>query len=198
MQREVTNVIHRAHALFAIKAADVEDGRRIIRGIATTPTPDRYGDVVESKGAQFRLPLPALWQHSSWLPVGNVIAASVQDDGIPVEIELAQPKESKVLIERLDEAWESVKLGLVRGLSIGFRALPDGYVLHPDTYSIEFRAWEWLELSLVTIPANAEATIQSVKQYSGAGSAGVQLVRLSPEAKAAGKRKHGLVYRKPL
>jgi hypothetical protein len=46
----------RAYSLFEIKAVNDEEG--VIEGIASTPTTDRMGDIVEPKGAEFKLPLP--------------------------------------------------------------------------------------------------------------------------------------------
>ncbi len=57
-------------------------------------------------------------------------------------------------------AWQSVKAKLVRGVSIGFRALEYAYM---ESGGIRFSQTEIMELSLVTVPANASATIQSIK-----------------------------------
>ena len=159
--------MRRAHALFTLKGFQKStDGEyAVIHGIATTPTPDRYGDIVEPLGAKFALPLPLLWQHRGSEPVGQVSEAAVQADGITVVARMPLIAESKTLRERIEEAVESVTLGLVRGLSIGFRGMPEGVDINMDTYTFHFREWEWLELSLVTIPANAEATIQVVRAF---------------------------------
>lgn len=150
---------NRAYSVFTVKEAD--DESRIISGIATTPTPDRMGDIVEPKGAVFKLPLPLLWQHDSRKPVGHVIDAKVGDDGITVRAQLAKIDEPGPLKERIDEAWQSMKSGLVRGFSIGFQALESARI--KDTWSEHFLKWDWLELSLVTIPANSEASILAIK-----------------------------------
>lgn len=149
----------RAYSLFQVKAFD--DESREIEGIATTPTPDRMGDIVEPKGAVFKLPIPLLWQHDALKPIGNVISAKVTSNGISIKAKFAALSEAGVLKDRLDEAWQSVKIGLVRGLSIGFSALEAEPI--KNTMSYRFKNWEWLELSAVTIPANAEANIQTVK-----------------------------------
>ena len=60
----------------------------------------------------------------------------------------------------VDKAWQSVKAKLVRGVSIGFRALEYNFM---DGGGVRFDKTEIYELSLVTIPANASATIQSIK-----------------------------------
>lgn len=149
----------RAYSIFTVKEFD--DAARTISGIATTPTPDRMGDIVEPKGAQFTLPLPLLWQHDSAKPVGQVVDAKVTDAGITVRAELAKIDEPGILKDRLDEAWQSLKTGLVRGFSIGFKSLEAARI--GDTWSERFLKWDWLELSLVTIPANSEASITAIK-----------------------------------
>lgn len=151
----------RAYSLFNVKAFD--DERRELDGIATTPTPDRMGDVVEPKGAVFNLPIPLLWQHQSDKPIGQVTFAKVTKDGISIKAKIAKLSEPGVLRDRLDEAWQSIKTGLVRGLSIGFNPLEMAEM--KDTRSYRFTSWEWLELSAVTIPANSEASIQTVKSF---------------------------------
>lgn len=158
-----------AHALFDVKnfAEEKANGKRVryVEGIATAITPDRYGDIVEPKGAQFALPLAGLWQHRSSEPVGLVTRAKVHDDHIAVRFDFAEPTESQTLIDRVTEAVESVKLGLVRGFSIGFRPLEHAQL--EDTYAYRFLRWEWLELSLVTIPAHpaAQVTVNHVKLF---------------------------------
>lgn len=154
----------RAYSVVTIKAID--DDHRIITGIATTPTPDRTEDIVEPKGAEFKLPLPFLYQHDSGQPIGHVRKAKVTKDGIEVEVKLVKTDEPGTLKDRLDQAWQEIKLGLVRGLSIGFRALETSRI--EGTFGLRFLRWEWLELSAVTIPANAEASIQSIKSIDAA------------------------------
>ena len=48
-------MLNRAYAPLEIK--QVDEDARIITGMATTPTPDRLQDVVEPRGAQFKLPI---------------------------------------------------------------------------------------------------------------------------------------------
>jgi HK97 family phage prohead protease len=152
-------MLKRAYSLLEIKAVDEE--KREITGIATTPTTDRYGDVVEPKGAEFTLPLPFLWQHDASQPIGHVTKARASGTGIEVVVKIIKTDEPGTLKDRLDEAWQSIKLKLVRGLSIGFTSIEHAYL--EDTRGIHFLKWAWLELSAVTIPANAEASIQTIK-----------------------------------
>lgn len=158
-QKAAAPRVLRAYGLLEVK--QFNDEERIVEGMATTPTPDRMGDVVEPMGAKFALPIPLLYQHASELPVGHVIHARPTKDGIAVRARIFKANESRTLKDRLDEAWESVKIGLLKGFSIGFA--PIGPPEHLKDFSYRYKTWEWLELSLVTIPANAEATISTVK-----------------------------------
>lgn len=180
--------LNRAYSIFEVKAFD--DDSRTLEGVATTPTTDRMGDIVDPEGAQFSLPLPLLWQHDSSRPIGHVLAAKVTADGITVKAQIAKVEEPGALKDRLDEAWQTMKHGLVRGFSIGFKAIESARI--KDTWSEHFIKWDWLELSCVTIPANAEATITSIKsidqaQRAASGAIRRPVVHLTPGA--SGSRK---------
>jgi HK97 family phage major capsid protein/HK97 family phage prohead protease len=154
--------MNRAYAVLQLKALD--PNKRTFTGIATTPATDRMGDIVEPKGAKFKLPLPLLWQHDSWQPIGWVTRARVTPKGIEVDGEIADVPEDGALRERLLEAWQSIKSTLVRGLSIGFTPLEMEPIDPKQPWGpTKFISWEWLELSAVTIAANQDASIQTIK-----------------------------------
>ncbi len=46
----------KAYSLLQVKSFD--DEQRIIKGIASTPSPDRADDIVDPQGAKFALPIP--------------------------------------------------------------------------------------------------------------------------------------------
>lgn len=150
--------MNRAYSVLQVRSVD-EDAR-VIRGVATSPTPDRMGDVVEPLGVSFKNPLPLLWQHRHDQPVGTVKFDRPTKDGITFEASLARVDDPGVLKDRIDEAWQSVKAGLVRAVSIGFRSLEHAAMKGGGWRFIKS---EVLELSLVTIPANADATITAIK-----------------------------------
>lgn len=153
-----------AYSQITIKSFDSD--QRIIRGIATTPTPDRADDIVEPQGAKFALPMPFLWQHMHSQPIGQVTEAKTTESGIEVVIQLTKPEdvESEDLKKRLAEAWDSIKTGLVRGLSVGFRGLVVEEI--PRSWGLRFIEWEWYELSAVTVAANVEASITEIKSIA--------------------------------
>lgn len=161
MKRKSPEQVEKAYSKFEIKAVD--DEKRIIRGIASTPSADRVGDIVLPEGAEYSLPIPFLWQHDHMQPIGNVTSARVTEKGIEVVIQLVQVSAPSQLAARLEEAWQSIKSGLVRGLSIGFSPIKYAFL---DDGGIEFLSWSWNELSAVTVPCNAEATITQIKSLS--------------------------------
>lgn len=172
--------MNRAYSILTIKSVD--EDQRTFTGTATTPSPDRIGDVVEPLGVKFKNPMPLLLHHQSDMPVGSVKFDKPTKNGIDFTAKLPRPRISETLIARVDEAWESVKLGLIGGVSIGFRALETSRL---DDGGLRFIESEVLELSLVTIPANAEATIQFVKsldtqQRAATGQTLKRVVRLDP------------------
>ena len=167
-------------AYSTLETKSIDEGKRILTGIASTPSPDRMDDIVEPKGAVFNLPLPFLWQHNHAAPIGHVKKATVKPTGIEVEIQIAKESEAGILKDRLDEAWQSIKAGLVRGLSIGFRAIESAEI--EGSWGRRFTKWDWLELSAVTVPANAEATIQTIKSLDQEHiERGIKLIRARDE-----------------
>lgn len=172
-------------AFSCLEIKEVDEDRRIIRGIATRPTPDRLGDIVESEGAEFKLPLPLLSHHDRTRPIGHVTKARVKSNGIEIEAQLAKIDEPGRLKDRLDEAWHEIKSGLVRGLSIGFKPVESARI--EGTFGIRFLKWLWLELSAVVIPAHEDASILAIKSYGNSQAAlgqskTVRLLHTSPGA----------------
>lgn len=151
---------NRAYSLLELKQVD-EDVREI-RGVATTPSTDRMGDIVEPLGVAFKNPLPLLHQHDHRSPIGHVTFDKPTKDGITFTARLAKVLDAGPLKDRVDLAWQEVKAGLVRAVSIGFRTLEHAIM---EGGGVHFLKTEVIELSLVTIPANADATITSIKSF---------------------------------
>jgi HK97 family phage major capsid protein len=158
-------MLNRAHALF-LDVKSIDDEERVIEGIASTPTPDRMGDVMDPLGAEFTLPMPFLWQHGPREPIGEVFYASPEHDGIRIKARVSRSETPGPLRDRLEEAWQSFKAmpPLVRGLSIDWA--PRKFARIPGSTYTRHTKWLWAGLSAVTIPANVEATITRVKSLA--------------------------------
>jgi HK97 family phage prohead protease len=179
---------NRAYSVLEIKSVD--EGKRVIRGIATTPTVDRVGDIIDPLGVKFTNPMAFLWQHRHDQPIGQVKFDKPSKNGINFEAEIASTDEPGTLKDRLDEAWQSIKMGLVRAVSIGFRPIEYAFM---DNGGIRFSETEVYELSAVTIPANSDALITTIKSLDAAArhEAGIpdpEIPNVPDEPAAEGKK----------
>ena len=109
-------------------------------------------------------PVPVLWQHDAFAPIAATTSITEDDRGLRVRAQLVMD------VQRAREALALAKAGVLGGMSIGFsvpKLASDGQpaVVWDDERDArlfrEVRLWEY---SLVTFPANEEATITSVKE----------------------------------
>jgi HK97 family phage major capsid protein/HK97 family phage prohead protease len=154
--------MERAYARLETKRGDGTASRQL-SGIATTPTPDRAGDVLDPLGATFRNPIPLLWHHDSQRPIGTVHLRPPTAAGIEFDATIPDVPGPGPLRDRVEEAWQTLKAGLITGVSIGYRVL-DGGVQILRSGARRFSQFEICELSLVTVPANMDATIHTIKR----------------------------------
>ena len=152
----------RAYALLEIKS--VEAATRTFSGIASTPELDRQGDSFDPAGATFRESLPLLFHHDPKQPIGRVTLTRTPQ-GILFDATLPIVDEPGPLKTRVDDAWQCIKAGVITGVSIGHRVL-EGGLERLASGGRRITKSEICELSLVTIPANASASILTVKSLS--------------------------------
>lgn len=172
----------KAYSVLKVKAITEDEETRTITGIASTPKQDRDNDMLDMVGAKFALPIPFLWQHNHNHPIGEVTDATVTDEGIEITATIVKIAEEGTLKNRTDEAWQSIKSGLVKCLSIGFRPLEYNYL--EDSWGLHIKEWEWYELSAVTVPANPDAVITSVKSIKQAFSDAEKSPTIPPKSSA--------------
>lgn len=148
----------KAFSAVTIKALNEE--KREIEGMASTPALDRVGDVIEPTGLTFANAAPLLLNHKSDQPVGTVQFGQPTSKGLPFKATIAKVDEPGVVKDRTDEAWHSVKNGLIKGVSIGFIPQESKPINGGGT---RFTRASVHELSLVAIPCNPEAVITAFK-----------------------------------
>jgi HK97 family phage major capsid protein/HK97 family phage prohead protease len=156
----------RAYSLLDVKSFD--DDKRVIRGVATTPSVDRVADIVEPLGVSFNNPLPLLHQHNHAAPVGTVVFDKPTKNGITFTATMPKIDEPGPLKDRVDTAWGELRHQLVRAVSIGFRPIEYSRI---ENGGIRYVSSEVYELSLVTIPAQPDAIITSFKNMDAATAA---------------------------
>ena len=138
--------------LSGVVAADGALGEREIKVVAATGVIDRQGDIVDPLGAQLDNYKPnnvVLLQHDPSQPVGNAWP-KIANGRLEAKIRFA----AEGLSAKADEICALYKAGVMKAVSIGFQPiesvpLPGG--------GRKFTKWELLEISMVSVPANAEA-----------------------------------------
>lgn len=115
--------------------------------------PDQQGDLMQPGAFRHTtiVGLPVLWQHRPYIPIGKVVAAKEDTKGLWFRLRLCTDTQ----LGR--EAMSLVRDGVLRGLSIGFRAIKASRgrgglrrVIHKVTLT---------EISLVTFPSNPKAEV---------------------------------------
>jgi HK97 family phage prohead protease len=134
---------------------------------------DYYGDVIR-RGAFERtlaewkkkdaLP-PVLWQHMSTMPLGPHLEMREDDKGLFVRGKLLMD-----VIEKAREAYHLLKNKVVRGMSIGFDIFDGGQAYDGKTNVWNLTSLDLWENSIVTFPANDQATVTQVKSILDGGT----------------------------
>ena len=138
--------------------------------VASSATPDRYGDIIDQKGwilASYKKnPVVLLNHDSNQLPIGkgNVY---MRNDQLTIDVEFDSEDPRAKEVER------KAKKGFMNAVSVGFRPLesksrselPTDHKYYGQRGMYYSKA-ELLEVSIVTIPANGEATMLEQKFYN--------------------------------
>lgn len=155
----------RAYAVLTVTKAEDGEAAHTFSGIASTPELDRAGHTIDPAGVTFTNPIALLFFHDRRQPVGTATLTKGVDGVIGFVASIPKLLEPGRLRDRTVEAWQSVKAGVIRGVSIGFTVVGDG-VKFLKNGDVRFTAIEIIELSLVTVPANKRASILTIKQFA--------------------------------
>ena len=184
VERRAIPKVVRAYSRLEIK--EIGEEQRTISGMATTPTVDRIGDIVEPLGAKFAVPLALCLDHRHADQVGHVEFLNPTKNGIPFRARIVKFDEPGEVKNLVDKAWHLVKTKLRSFVSIGFRPFENA-VEFMENGGLRFKEWEFLELSLVSIPANMEAVIYEAKSLDAAlqGLRSIDTDRLAASGRSA-------------
>lgn len=122
---------------------------------------DSHGDIVMpgafAKSLEKGLPL-MLWQHQQDAPIGRWTSAAEDSRGLflkgQVNLKTTAGK----------DAYEHLLAGDVNGLSIGYTLPPGGW--RPEGDSRHLHEVSLAEVSVVSLPSNADARVTAVKTYT--------------------------------
>ena len=141
-------------------------GRRRISGICSTPKQDRMGDVVNPLGMTWTNPVPLHVSHNQKQPCVGYATLTATAAGITFDAEFHDDLPPGEHQTRVDEAYALCKAGVFRWTSIAI-ARAQAVVERLRTGGFHYKAGEIIEISLVPIPANADAGILAVKAHAG-------------------------------
>lgn len=158
-----------------LQIKSIDDAEGIFTGIASTPAPDRVKDVVDPKGARYSLPIPLLAFHDHQKVIGTVEHVTVKDTGIEVVCRVL-----KDVTQEAKEIWGLIQNGAMKGLSIGFKAI-ESEPLTNGGY--RFKKFEWLELSVVPVAMNGQASITATKSATHIQQKGIATMNISEQIK---------------
>ncbi|AVO36604.1 HK97 family phage prohead protease [Pukyongiella litopenaei] len=158
----MTMQVKRAAPVLKIKALE-ETGDFEGYGSTFGGEPDSYGDVIaagaftESLAAhKARGSMPKMfWQHDSDKPIGRWLEAVEDETGLLMRGRL------NMGVQRGKEAYALLKEGDIDGLSIGYRIKEYSVDTEDEIWTLE--KLDLIEVSVVSIGANQNATVASVK-----------------------------------
>lgn len=141
------------------KALDIE-GNLIIEGYANTTTVDRVGDVIiedawRSLGAldnYLKNPI-ILAFHNHSKPIGRMVEHQVTPNGLYIKAEISKAA---------GDIHALISDGILSTFSVGFSVKDATYDSTADIFVI--KALELYEISVVSVPANADSTFRLSKQ----------------------------------
>jgi len=155
MSQQVTSatVVHKSTHIKAV------GDDRTATFIASDDSVDRYGDVIEANGwdtSQFKSNPQFLFGHDSRsFPIGKVLRTWVDGNKFMAKVTFLP----KGMDEFADKAFAMLKAGFLNAVSVGFQPKKQEPIYDDDGHwkGTHFIEQSLLELSLVPIPANANA-----------------------------------------
>lgn len=136
---------------------EVDDEGRFEGYAAVFGNVDSQRDIIEpgafKKTLEDNPEVPILWQHDAYEPIGVSVEMKEDENGLHIVGQLAMD------VQRAREARSLMRLGAIKGLSIGYRAIKPTF----DNGVRRLKEVALKEFSPVTFPANELATVVSVK-----------------------------------
>lgn len=160
------NKILKVTSLFT-KALDTSENEKpdiIIEGYANTASVDRHGDIITPEAwmmgglDNYKKNPIILAFHNNQKPIGRAIDLTVSDKGLHITARIS---------EASGDIYELIKAGIVTTFSVGFMVKDATY--DPATDIFVIKDLELMEISVVSIPANADSTFSVNKQLGKEG-----------------------------
>jgi len=156
-----------------------DTGMKIYKFRASSADVDRDGDTIAQDGIlldNYKKNPVVLYGHDQFgrFPVGKALAAYVESGSLYIEVDFT-PRE---VSEKGHEVYRLVDGSFLNAVSVGFG--PKKFLYNSETGGYDFDEIELYEVSIVSVPANADAVIAA-----GISPAGVKLLSTGESAEDA-------------
>lgn len=139
------------HLVVKLLANPQEEGR-VVTGWASTADLDRQSDIVVPEGMRVTLPISLLEAHDHRSVIGSVFEAKAHAKGIRIKARLVEG------VSAVTDIWLKIQQRAITSFSIGFQGLKSEPLPNGGRRWV---AWDFLECSVVAVPANEHARIES-------------------------------------
>jgi HK97 family phage prohead protease len=129
-----------------------QTGRRMICGVACTPVINGNKRSLNISGCRIQFPVPLLCAHHDLGQIGDVVSLTTEPRKLTIKAVVWDTAAGKY-------AWELIRSGEMRGLSIGSTSIRRTVV---DGVSF-FEAWLLREVSICRVPANPDCTLEIMR-----------------------------------
>lgn len=153
---------------FVLGKATVNEEKREFTAVITDQTLDRDDEVILARGLNvkdFKQNGIILFNHDTSMPIGKALNIKRVGDQWIMTGKLA----AAGTVAKADEIWQLVKQGMLKAISIGFMIVERRQPTQEDIKEFGKDVWrvisksKLLEASIVAVPANQNALIQSMK-----------------------------------
>jgi len=186
----------------------IETDKRALRFTISTAAVDREADSIAVAGwdlANYRKNPVVLWGHdSSQLPIGRGFDVAVEGGALKASVEFI-PEDTPEGGAFAESVYRLARSGFIAATSVGFRPIKWTFTADKDRGAddwfpgIDFEEQELVELSIVTVPANPEALLDTPLPGEGTAIAqpnsasGEELTAFNEEqARARARRRRAL------
>jgi len=152
-QIQISSLIH-------VKGIDEEDDSIIVEGFANTTTKDRVGDIVLEEawakgGLDNYLKNPIILAYHKYdTPIGKMVEYGINNQGLHIVAKISKAA---------GDVYSLIKDGVLKTFSIGFMVKDADYDTNTDIFVI--KDLELYEISIVSVPANADSTFSVRKSF---------------------------------